>query len=126
MTDKTTKAIERLLAIFNEHIPCYYEEAPEGAGFPYAVMTGVNAYGIGAGDAIAFYLEFYTGEGAGKTMALDETIDAIRSACDGRPVMQGGDFGAHISFESRSGMNENSYDLCHRRLSLTARTFFIG
>jgi hypothetical protein len=126
MTDKTSLIIQRLTKVFNEYIPCFYEEAPEGASFAYAILTGLNAYDIGAGDGIAFYLEFYTGEGEGNSLELDKTIDKMRSKFDGKAITQGGDFGAHIVFESRSGMNENSYDLCHRRLSLTARTFFIG
>jgi hypothetical protein len=126
MIDKTTLAIAKLVNLFNEYIPCYYEEAPGGAEFQFAVLTGLNGYDIGAGDALSFYLEFYTGECAGDSVRMDRAIDELRSAFDGRAVLQQGGFGAHITFNSRSGMNENSYDLCHRRLSLTARIFFIG
>ena len=126
MTDQTSALMQCLTNTVNELIPCYYEEAPEGERFHYAVLTGTNAYDIGAGDGVGFILEFYTGEQIGQSMELDATIDAVRTALDGACLREEGVFAAHIGFSARSGIDERSYDLCHRRLNFTARTFFIG
>jgi len=125
MTDQTSALIKRLANKVNDLTPCYYEEAPENAGFPYTILTGINAYDIGAGDGVSFMLEFYTGEQEGQSEELDARIDAIRTELDGTIIGEDGVFAAHIGFNSRSGMEERSYDLCRRRLSFTARTFFI-
>jgi hypothetical protein len=126
MADNTSALIESLTNTVNELIPCYYEEAPGGAIFPYAILTGINGYDIGAGDGVAFTLEFYTGEQVGQSQELDADIDKVRAALDSACVRATGSFAAHIGFNSRSGMDENSYDLCRRRLNFTARTFFAG
>ena len=126
MTDNTTVLIESLTNAVNARIACYYEEAPEEATFPYAILIGLNAHDIDAGDAISFYLEFYTGERDGQSVELDRKIDEVRSTLDGSVVRVAGVFGAYVHFNSRSGRDENAYDLCHRRLGLTARTFFAG
>jgi hypothetical protein len=126
MTDHTSELIKCLTGTVNEMIPCFYEEAPERAEFHYAILTGINGYDIGAGDGVAFILEFYTGEQLGQSEDLDATIDAVRTALDGACIHGENTFSAHIGFNSRSGMDERSYDLCRRRLNFTARTFFIG
>ena len=126
MTDNTSALIECLADKVNDLVSCYYEEAEEGAAFPYAVLTGINSYDIGAGDGVPFMLEFYTGEQFGQSAELDAIIDTVRAALDGSILRKAGVFGAHIGFNSRSGRGENGYDLCHRRLNFTARTFFIG
>jgi len=126
MTDQTSALIKRLTNKVNDLTSCYYEEAPEGARFPYTILTSINGYDIGAGDGVSFMLEFYTGEQEGQSEKLDMQIDEIRTALDGACISEEGVFAAHIGFNSRSGMEKRSHDLCRRRLSFTARTFFIG
>ena len=126
MTDRTSTLIEYLTGTVNDLVSCYYEEAPEGTAFPYTILTGINAYDIGAGDGVSFILEFYTGEQEGQSAELDALIDTTRTALDGACIGKEGVFAAHIGFNSRSGADEKSYDLCRRRLNFTARTFFIG
>jgi len=126
MTDNTSALIKCLTGTVNDLISCYYEEAEGGAEFPYVILTGINSYDIGAGDGVSFILEFYTGEQAGQSEELDAKIDAVRTALDGTCIGKEGIFAAHIGFNSRSGRDTNSYDLCNRRINFTARTFFIG
>ena len=126
MTDNTSALIERLTNTVNDLIPCTYEEAPANKAFSYVILNGINGYDIGAGDGVAFVLEFYTGEQLGQSEELDKTIDKVRETLDGMCIRVNGTFATHIGFNSRSGMNENSFDLCHRRLNFTARTFFAG
>lgn len=124
-----TKAfIEALTERVNAILTTYYEEAPsKGAEYPYAVINGINIITLEeSGDLTSFYIDLYGDEKApGTTEALEGLCDRLRNELEGEVVCVAGEFGAHLGFDNQNSLTDSEYDLAHRKLSLSARIFYI-
>ncbi|MDR2531461.1 MAG: hypothetical protein LBC82_01280 [Oscillospiraceae bacterium] len=122
---KTTAFIEALLDHVNEKITCFYEDAPTEAAFPFGVISGVFVSDLDSGDALNFYISVYTDEKKpGATIELEKLCDTLRAYLSRAVIRREGAFSSHIGFDNQRGVHEAEFDLCHRRLTLTARIFY--
>ena len=122
----TRDFIKALRDAIDDILPTYYEEAPSKAtSYPYAVITGIKITDLAVGDQMYFYLELWGDEkAADATIELEEYCDAIRAALTGAVLYAPGTFGAHIGFEAQNPIPESEFDLCHRRLAMSARVLY--
>lgn len=124
--NNTREFITALLDYVNKTITCFYEESPENGSFPYGVINGLHITDIESGDSVNFILDIYADEKQdGATVALEDLTDTLRAHFTNAVINKAGIFNAHIGFDSQKSVNETEFDLCHRRLTLTARIFYL-
>lgn len=124
----TKAVISALMDRVNKILPAYYEEAPsKAAEYPYAVINGINIITLEeSGDLTSFYIDLWGDEKApGTTEALEGLCDALRNELEGEVIYAADTFGAHIGFENQNSLIDGEYDLAHRKLSLSARIFYL-
>ena len=110
----------------NEILPTYYEEAPVTGSFPYAVIGGINIVSLLDGDLASFNVDFYGDEkDPDVAVELERLCDMTRNGLDGLTIHVPGVLGAHIGFENQNNIVEGEHDLVHRRLSMSARIFYV-
>lgn len=123
-----TKAfIIALTARVNEILPTYFEEAPsKGAVYPYAVISGINIITLEeSGDLTSFYIDVWGDEKAANTTEeLERLCDTLRNELEGATICTEF-FGSHIGFENQNSLTDGEYDIAHRKLSLSARIFYL-
>ena len=126
MAANTTALIKALRERVNKVLTTYYEEAPsKDAVFPYAVINGVNIIDLAAGDLASFYLDIWVDEKQpNATEQLESLCDALRNELTGAVIAESGVFAAHIGFDNQNAIADSEYDIAHRRLSMSARTFY--
>lgn len=126
MAVNTTAFIEALTQRVNEILPTYYEEAPtSGVSFPYAIISGVNIIDLASGDLASFYLDIWVDERQeGATEQLERMCDTLRNELTGVVISQIGVFASHLGFDNQNAVAESEYDISHRRLAMSARTFY--
>lgn len=107
-------------------LPCFFEEAPTKASFPYSVVNGININDLEeSGDNLAFYLDVWADEKKPEaTEELEALCDRLRNFLYNHVIYEREIFAAHIGFDNRSDITDGEFDLCHRRLSLSARIFY--
>ena len=125
MAANTTALIKALRERVNKILTTYYEEAPsKDAVFPYAVINGVNIIDLAAGDLASFYLDIWVDEKQpNATEQLESLCDTLRNELTGAVIAESGVFAAHIGFDNQNAIADSEYDIAHRRLSMSARTF---
>ena len=124
MAANTTALIKALRERVNKILTTYYEEAPsKDAVFPYAVINGVNIIDLAAGDLASFYLDIWVDE---KQPTATEQLESLclRNELTGAVIAESGVFAAHIGFDNQNAIADSEYDIAHRRLSMSARTFY--
>lgn len=124
----TKAVISALMDRVNKILPAYYEEAPsKAAEYPYAVINGINIITLEeSGDLTSFYIDHWGDEKApGTTEALEGLCDTLRNELEGEVICAADTFGAHIGFENQNSLIDGEYDLAHRKLSLSARIFYL-
>lgn len=126
MAANTTALIKALRERVNKILTTYYEEAPsKDAVFPYAVINGVNIIDLAAGDLASFYLCIWVDEKQpNATEQLESLCDTLRNELTGAVIAESGVFAAHIGFDNQNAIADSEYDIAHRRLSMSARTFY--
>lgn len=126
MAANTTALIKALRERVNKILTTYYEEAPsKDAVFPYAVINGVNIIDLAAGDLASFYLDIWVDEKQpAATEQLESLCDTLRNELTGAVIAESGVFAAHIGFDNQNAIADSEYDIAHRRLSMSARTFY--
>lgn len=128
MAYNTTAFITALTERVNLILPTYYEEAPTGEqklGYPYAVISGLNIIDLGAGDLTSFYIDVWVDEKKqNATEELESLCDTLRNELTNEVIAVRGVFASHIGFDNQNSIADSEYDIAHRRLSLSARTFF--
>lgn len=126
MAANTTALIKALRERVNKVLTTYYEEAPsKDAVFPYAVINGVNIIDLAAGDLASFYLDIWVDEKQPTaTEQLENLCDTLRNELTGAVIAESGVFAAHIGFDNQNAIADSEYDIAHRRLSMSARTFY--
>ena len=126
MAANTTALIKALREWVNKILTTYYEEAPsKDAVFPYAVINGVNIIDLAAGDLASFYLDIWVDEKQpNATEQLESLCDTLRNELTGAVIAESGVFAAHIGFDNQNAIADSEYDIAHRRLSMSARTFY--
>lgn len=125
MTWNTTAFLAALTERVNGILPCYYEEASTGGSFPYAVVNGIKVTDLGEGDLVSFYIDLWGDEKDPETtVKLEELCDRLRNELAGCVLADPGVFACHLGFESQSAMTDGEFDIAHRRLSMSARSFY--
>lgn len=126
MAANTTALIKALRERVNKILTTYYEEAPsKDTVFPYAVINGVNIIDLAAGDLASFYLDIWVDEKQpNATEQLESLCDTLRNELTGAVIAESGVFAAHIGFDNQNAIADSEYDIAHRRLSMSARTFY--
>lgn len=128
---ETTEFIEAITNKVSQITSCYYEQAPtQDSVFPYVVLSGIHVSPLESaesGDLVSFYLDVWTDEKAGEnaTVQLEELCDTLRSRLQGETICSDGIFAGHICFENRGEIDDNEFDIAHRRITMTARIFYI-
>ena len=117
--------------INNNVCTCYFEEAPKNARFIYAVLGGELINDLEAaesGNIITFDVDIYADEKKSTATAeLLSTCDKLQNYIAQNNILSAdGVFYAHLGVESQSGKSEAEADLYHKRVSISARIFFIG
>lgn len=126
------KFIEVLTAKINEILPTTYESAPVESAYCYAVVSGLYIQNPSEHeDAATFYIELFANETAppdesSTTETLEAYCDAVRTTLQNEIIYSAGVFYAHIGFEGRATSAESEHDLNHRRLTFSAKIFYIG
>lgn len=120
--------IKALVQFINEAVTCYYEDAPEGAAFPYCTVSSLNTTPLEEGEhgcLALFYIDVWAGEQHGsETRALETACDRIVNRMQRAVISKTGEFAAHIGFENKRVEQETEFDIAHRRISMSARIFY--
>ena len=128
MAFNTAAFISALTNRVNTILPTFYEEAPtreQKSGYPFAVINGLNITDLDTGDQGYFYIDVWVDEKKpNATEELESLCDTLRNELTHEVIYVRGVFASHIGFENQNGIPDNEYDIAHRRLSLSARTFY--
>lgn len=126
MAVNTKALIKALRERINKILTTYYEEAAsKDAVFPYAVINGINVIDLAAGDLTSFYLDIWVDEKQPTaTEQLESLCDTLRNELTGAVISESGVFASHIGFDNQNSITDSEYDIAHRRLSMSARTFY--
>lgn len=126
MKANTTAFIELITGVINDILPTTYDGAPISGEFPYCVVSGINVIPILPGDLTSFYIDLYADEKKqGAAVELEKLCDTMRNRLTGAVIYVPELFGAHLGFENQNGINDAEHDIFHRRLSMSARIFYI-
>ena len=112
----------------NEILPTTYEKGrTQNVVYPYAVVNGVNIITLEeSGDLTSFYIDLWGDEkDSSTTNQLEELCDTLRNELEGEVIYVAGQFGLHIGFDNQNSLIDSEYDLAHRKLSLSARIFYL-
>lgn len=119
--------LENLIKHISKVVTCFYEEAPPGASFPFAVVSGEYITELNQGDNLEFYLEIFADEKAeNSTVEMEDLASSLRAHLNNAIIAADGRFSSHIGFENQKNTFESEPDLCHRRQTYTARIFYVG
>lgn len=121
---KQSKFIEELNNYINTFTTCYYEEAPTSGTFPYCVLIPPSTTDLMSGDLLMFDLEIYANE-LTKTEKIENLCDTIRNNLNDYILNSENNFNSHISFEGYYNQRDNEQDLLARRMTFSARVFYI-
>lgn len=124
----TKAVISALTDRVNKILPTTFEEArTKDVVYPYAVIGGINIITLEeSGDLTSFYIDLWGDKKDQKTSeTLEELCDTLRNELEGEVIYVAGQFGLHIGFDNQNSLTDSEYDLAHRRLSLSARIFYI-
>ena len=125
MANNTREYLKELINFINKTITCYYEYAPSDIILDYVVLNGVNVINFDDYDLLSFYLDVFIDENLpDATEKLESTCDKLRSLLDKHILNKVNMFNSHIYFDNQNTVQENEFDLTHRRLSLSARIFY--
>lgn len=124
----TNAVISAITARVNEILPTTYEKGrTQNVVYPYAVVNGVNIITLEeSGDLTSFYIDLWGDEkDSSTTDQLEELCDTLRNELEGEVIYVAGQFGLHIGFDNQNSLIDSEYDLAHRKLSLSARIFYL-
>jgi hypothetical protein len=113
----------------NKHIntltTSYYEKAPSlNASFPYCTLIPPSTSDLAYGDLLLFDIEVYADESV-TTEEIEDLCDSLRNNLNDYILNSESNFGSHISFEGYTYQRETEQDLLARRLSFSARVFYL-
>ena len=118
------KFIEELIKYINTFTTCYYEQAPTSGTFPYSVLIPPNTTSLDSGNLTMLDIEIYASEQVG-TEQVEALCDLIKNKLDNYLLNSANNFSCHINFEGYYNMRENEQDLMARRLTFSARVFYL-
>ena len=125
----TSAFIEELIKYLNtlkDGFSIYYDRAPTGRNFPYAVISGITASDLAEGDLTSFDVDIWTDDKkAAATEEIEGLCDLIRNKLSNKIISAPGVFGSHIGYEGRDTSDDREDDLSHRRLFFAARIFYL-
>lgn len=125
----TSAFIEELIKYLNtlkDGFKVYYDRAPKDRTFPYAVVSGINATDLDAGDLTSFDLDIWTDDKLpSATVEIESLCDLCRNALTNKVISLNGVFGSHVGYEGRDTSDDREDDISHRRLFYAARIFYI-
>lgn len=124
----TKAVISALTDRVNKILPTTYEKGrTQNVVYPYAVVNGVNIITLEeSGDLTSFYIDLWGDEkDSSTTDQLEELCDTLRNELEGEVIYVAGQFGLHIGFDNQNSLIDSEYDLAHRKLSLSARIFYL-
>ena len=117
--------IESLKNKINEISPTYYEEASKEASFPYIIISGLHITELKTGDLVLFDLDIFADEkNLDATEELELLCDKIRNELSDEIICNVKSFYGHLQFQSQMPVIEAEHDLCHRKISMSARIFY--
>lgn len=118
--------IESIVEVVNSVLVCFYDRAPDTESYPFAVLSGVTASDLAAGDLIMFDIDiWHDDKQSDATAAVEGYCDALRRELHNRIISREGVFAGHIGYENRDTSDDKETDLIHRRLSFSARIFYL-
>lgn len=122
---KQSLYLQKLNEYINTFTTSYYEEAPvENTIFPYCVLVPPSTSPLDFGDLLMFDIEIYVNELTG-TEEIENLCDSLRKNLNNYILNSENNFNSHLSFEGYSYQKEIEQDLLARRLSFSARVFYL-
>lgn len=117
--------LEKLNKYINTFTTSYYEKAPTSGTFPYCVLIPPTTTDLMSGDLMMFDIEIYANEQIGMCELVEELCDTLRNNLNDYILNSENNFNSHISFETSFNLRDNEQDLLARRLTFSARIFYI-
>jgi hypothetical protein len=121
---KQSKYLEELNIYINTFATCYYEKASKKASFPYCVLIPPSTSNLMSGDLMMFDIETYANELTG-TEEVENLQDLLRNNLNEKILKLANNFTSHINFENSYNLRENEHDLLARKITFSARIFYI-
>lgn len=116
--------IKKLVARVNTIVPAFFETA-EKEKFPYAVISGINVNDLAHGDLVYFNIDVWGDNSKlNATETLEATCENIRKELNNETLIVEDEMYCHIGFENYTMVGESEFDICHRKISFTARVFY--
>ena len=119
----TSEFIQAVMTKLNTIVTTYFEEAPNDANMPYAVLQNASIRGEDNYEPIILDIVLYQEDTP--TLDVETYTNSIKAGLDKAIVSSAGKFSSHIYFESSDNVRDTDTDLISRRLTFTARVFYL-
>ena len=121
---KQSLYLQKLNEYINTFTTCYYEKASTNGSFPYCVLIPPSTSDLMSGDSMMFDIEVYANEMTG-VEEIEDLCDLLKNKLHNYILNSKNNFTSHINFENSFNLRENEHDLMARRVSFSARIFYM-
>lgn len=115
--------LEKIIEKINEIYPCYYEEVPSSASFPFCVIPTININDLNMGKTIMFTIEIYNNKLS--KIISEDIMQNLEKQLDRYHYIDD-TIAFHIGWDNSRSVKSIEQDLIIKEVSLTARIFNIG
>ena len=120
MTSDFTKA---LMTALNTVTTCYFEEADASATLPYAVVQSTSIRNFESQEDAVIEIAIYQKDGA--SLVVETISETIKTLLHKKLLSVTDKFASHIYFDSSDNLRDPDSDIISRRMTFTARIFYI-
>lgn len=119
----TSDFIKAVMTKMNLIVTTYFEEAPSDASMPYAILQSASIRDDSGYEPVLLDIALYQADTA--TLDVETMTDNIKAGLHQSIIALAGKFSAHLYFESSDNVRDTDTDLITRRLTFSARVFYL-
>ena len=111
------------MTTINLSTTCFFEEADDDAQLPYAVVQSTSLRNYENSEDAVVEIAIYQKDGP--TLTVESISETLKTALHRKILSTAGKFSAHLYFESSDNLRDPDSDIISRRLTFTARVFYL-
>jgi hypothetical protein len=119
----TSDFIKTLMTSINTVTTCYFEEADSKATLPYAVVQSTSIRSFENQEDAVIEVAIYQKDGA--SLIVETISETLKGLLNKKILTESGKFTSHMYFESSDNLRDPDSDIISRRMTFTARIFYL-
>lgn len=119
----SSEFVKALQTKLNTIVTTYFEEAPPDANLPFAIFQNASLRSDDNSETVVVDIAIFQKDGP--TLDVETIMTNIKSGIDRQSLSVAGKFSSYIYFESSDNVRDPDTDLISRRMTFTARIFYL-